>query len=76
MLNQVENTILDSYGTDYTGAHVRNMVVTGRVDKLSLEIKDSMIAVFNRFSNWNNSYCKTIPDTLLFSDGIKYMKNI
>jgi hypothetical protein len=71
MLNQVENTILDSYSTDYTGAHVRNMVVTGRVDKLSLEIKDSMIAVFNRFSNWNNSNFKTIPDSLFFSDGIK-----
>ena len=51
MLNQVENTILDRYGIDYTGAHVRNMVVSGRVGKLSREMKVSMITTFNRFSN-------------------------
>ena len=76
MLNQVENTILDRYGIDFTGAHVRNMVVSGRVGKLSREMKVSMITTFNRFSNWNNNYFKTIPDSLFFTDEIEYMKNI
>jgi hypothetical protein len=52
------------------------MVVSGRVGKLSREMKVSMITAFNRFSNWNNNYFKTIPDSLFFTDEIEYMKNI
>jgi hypothetical protein len=74
MLNEVENVVLDRYGIDYTGAHVRYMVETGEVYKLEdPNHKDSMLAAYNRFTKWNKGYFKSIPDTVYFSDGEEYM---
>lgn len=74
MLNEVENVVLDRYGIDYTGAHVRYMVETGEVYNLKDPAdKDSMFAAYNRFTKWNNGYFKSIPDTVYFSDGEEYM---
>jgi hypothetical protein len=74
MLNEVENVVLDRYGIDYTGAHVRYMVETGEVYKLEDPAhKDSMLAAYNRFTKWNKGYFKSIPDTVYFSDGEEYM---
>ena len=74
MLNEVENVVLDRYGIDYTGAHVRYMVETGEVNNLKdPAIKDSMFAAYNRFTKWNKGYFKSIPDTVYFSDGEEYM---
>ena len=78
MLNEVENVVLDRYGIDYTGAHVRYMVETGEVynlkDSATKEAtKDSMFAAYNRFTKWNKGYFKSIPDTVYFSDGEEYM---
>ena len=74
MLNEVENIVLDRYGIDYTGAHVRYMVETGEVNNLKdSAIKDSMFAAYNRFTKWNKGYFKSIPDTMYFSDGEEYM---
>jgi hypothetical protein len=74
MLNEVENVVLDRYGIDYTGAHVRYMVETGEVNNLKDPAhKDSMLAAYNRFTKWNKGYFKSIPDTVYFSDGEEYM---
>jgi hypothetical protein len=78
MLNEVQNVILDRYGIDYTGAHVRYMVETGEVYNLKDSAtkdatKDSMLAAYNRFTKWNKGYFKSIPDTVYFSDGEEYM---
>ena len=78
MLNEVENVVLDRYGIDYTGAHVRYMVETGEVYTLKDSAtkdatKDSMFAAYNRFTKWNKGYFKSIPDTVYFSDGEEYM---
>jgi len=74
MLNEVQNVVLDRYGIDYTGAHVRNMVESGQVNNLKdPAIKDSMLAAYNRFTKWNKGYFKSIPDTVYFSDGEEYM---
>jgi hypothetical protein len=74
MLNEVENVVLDRYGIDYTGSHVRYMVETGEVYKLEDPAhKDSMLAAYNRFTKWNKGYFKSIPDTVYFSDGEEYM---
>ena len=74
MLNEVENVVLDRYGIDYTGAHVRYMVETGEVYNLKdSATKDSMFAAYNRFTKWNKGYFKSIPDTVYFSDGEEYM---
>jgi hypothetical protein len=74
MLNEVQNVVLDRYGIDYTGAHVRNMVESGQVNNLKdPAIKDSMLAAYNRFTKWNEGYFKSIPDTVYFSDGEEYM---
>jgi len=74
MLNEVQNVVLDRYGIDYTGAHVRNMVESGQVNNLKdPAIKDSMFAAYNRFTKWNKGYFKSIPDTVYFSDGEEYM---
>lgn len=74
MLQEVQNVILDRYGIDYTGAHVRYMVETGKVNNLKdPATKDSMFAAYNRFTKWNKGYFKSIPDTMYFSDGEEYM---
>jgi hypothetical protein len=75
MLNEVENAVLDRYGIEYTGAHVRNMVVSGRVNKLESSIKDSFISAYDRFTKWNHGYFKLIPDTMYFSNGYDYMSD-
>jgi hypothetical protein len=76
MLNEVQNVVLDRYGIDYTGAHVRNMVESGQVNNLKdPAIKDSMFAAYNRFTKWNKGYFKSIPDTVYFSDGEEYMSD-
>ena len=54
MLQEVQNVVLDRYGIDYTGAHVRYMVETGEVNNLKdPAIKDSMLIAYNRFTKWN-----------------------
>ena len=74
MLNEVENMVLDRYGIDYTGAHVRYMIETSEVTNLKdSATKDSMLAAYNRFTKWNKGYFKSIPDTVYFSDGEEYM---
>ncbi len=76
MLQEVQNVILDRYGIDYTGAHVRYMVETGEVYNLKdSATKDSMFAAYNRFTKWNKGYFKSIPDTVYFSDGEEYMSD-
>ena len=76
MLNEVENVLLDRYGIDYTGAHVRNMVESGRVNTLENPAhKDSMLTAYNRFTKWNKGYFKSVPDTVYFSDGEEYMSD-
>jgi hypothetical protein len=76
MLNEVENVVLDRYGIDYTGAHVRNMVESGQVNTLEdSATKDSMLAAYNRFTKWNKGYFKSVPDTVYFSDGEEYMSD-
>ncbi len=76
MLNEVENVFLDRYGIDYTGAHVRNMVESGRVNTLENPAhKDSMLTAYNRFTKWNKGYFKSVPDTMYFSDGEEYMSD-
>ena len=76
MLNEVENMVLDRYGIDYTGAHVRYMIETGEVTNLKdSATKDSMLAAYNRFTKWNKGYFKSIPDTVYFSDGEEYMSD-
>jgi hypothetical protein len=76
MLNEVENVLLDRYGINYTGAHVRNMVESGRVNTLENPAdKDSMLAAYNRFTKWNKGYFKSVPDIVYFSDGEEYMLN-
>ena len=76
MLNEVENVLLDRYGIDYTGAHVRNMVESGRVNTLENPAdKDAMLAAYNRFTKWNKGYFKSVPDTMYFSDGEEYMSD-
>lgn len=37
MINETENVILDRYNIDYTGAHVRYMVESKKVEKLDPE---------------------------------------
>jgi hypothetical protein len=76
MLNEVENVLLDRYGINYTGAHVRNMVESGQVNTLENPAdKDSMLTAYNRFTKWNKGYFKSIPDTVYFSDGEEYMSD-
>lgn len=75
MLNEVENSILDRYGIDYTGAHVRFMVESQIVNQLDSITKSEMIVAYDKFQKWNSNYFKSIPDTLYFSDGIEYMSN-
>jgi len=76
MLNEVENIVLDRYGIDYTGAHVRYMIESGQVNNLKdPAFKDSMFAAYNRFTKWNKGYFKSIPDTMYFSDGEEYMSD-
>ena len=76
MLNEVENALLDRYGIDYTGAHVRNMVESGQVNTLDNPAhKDSMLTAYNRFTKWNKGYFKSVPDTVYFSDGEEYMSD-
>ena len=76
MLNEVENVLLDRYGIDYTGAHVRNMVESGQVNTLENPAhKDSMLTAYNRFTKWNKGYFKSVPDTVYFSDGEEYMSD-
>jgi len=76
MLNEVENVLLDRYGIDYTGAHVRNMVESGQVNTLeNPAYKDSMLTAYNRFTKWNKGYFKSVPDTMYFSDGEEYMSD-
>jgi hypothetical protein len=76
MLNEVENVLLDRYGINYTGAHVRNMVESGRVNTLeNPAYKDSMLTAYNRFTKWNKGYFKSVPDTVYFSDGEEYMSD-
>ena len=76
MLNEVENVLLDRYGIDYTGAHVRNMVESGQVNTLENPAdKDAMFAAYNRFTKWNKGYFKSVPDTVYFSDGEEYMSD-
>ena len=76
MLNEVENMVLDRYGIDYTGAHVRYMIETGEVTNLKdSATKDSMLAAYNCFTKWNKGYFKSIPDTVYFSDGEEYMSD-
>ena len=76
MLNEVENVLLDRYGIDYTGAHVRNMVESSQVNTLENPAdKDSMLTAYNRFTKWNKGYFKSVPDTVYFSDGEEYMSD-
>ena len=76
MLNEVENVVLDRYGIDYTGAHVRYMIESGQVNNLQdPAVKDSMLTAYDRFINWNTGYFKLIPDTTYFSDGEEYMSD-
>jgi hypothetical protein len=75
MLNEVENAVLDRYGIDYTGAHVRNMVESGRVNKLDADNKDAFNLAYKRFTKWNQGYFKIIPDTVYFSNGHDYMSD-
>ena len=76
MLNEVENVLLDRYGIDYTGAHVRNMVESGQVNTLENPAdKDAMFAAYNRFTKWNKGYFKSVPDTVYFSDGEEWMSD-
>ena len=76
MLNEVQNVLLDRYGIDYTGAHVRNMVESSQVNTLENPAdKDSMLTAYNRFTKWNKGYFKSVPDTVYFSDGEEYMSD-
>ena len=63
-INQSQNKLLDKYGIDFTGAHCRYMVSTGRVNRLCDSIADSMVNAYNRFMLWNDGSFKVIPDTV------------
>ena len=64
-INQSQNKLLDKYGIDFTGAHCRYMVSTGRVNRLcDKDIADSMVNAYNRFMLWNDGSFKVVPDTV------------
>ncbi len=73
MINETENVILDRYNIDYTGAHVRYMVESKKVEKLDPETKAAMKIAYNKFKKWNKNYFKNLPDSTYFSDGHEYM---
>lgn len=75
MLNQVENAILERYDIDYTGAHVRYMVESGKVNKLDADNKNAFNLAYKQFTKWNQGYFKSIPDTTYFSNGYDYMSD-
>jgi len=75
MLNEIENVILDRYNIDYTGAHVRYMVESKKVEKLDSETKAAMNIAYKKFKKWNKNYFKNLPDSTYFSDGHEYMLN-
>lgn len=75
MINEIENEILDRYNIDYTGAHVRYMVESKKVNTLNSAAKDAMIIAYNKFKKWNKNYFKNLPDSIYFSDGYEYMQN-
>jgi hypothetical protein len=76
MLNQVENAILERYDIDYTGAHVRYMVESGKVNKLDADNKNVFNLAYKQFTKWNQGYFKSIPDTTYFSnDFTDYINN-
>jgi hypothetical protein len=56
MLNQTQNALLDRYGIDYTGAHVRNMMLTGKYKKLSDSMQVEFSTAYNKFKTWNANY--------------------
>lgn len=73
MINEIENVILDRYNIEYTGAHVRYMVESKKVEKLDPETKAAMKIAYNKFKKWNKNYFKNLPDSTYFSDGQEYM---
>ncbi|MFM7757927.1 MAG: hypothetical protein ACKO6J_03245 [Crocinitomicaceae bacterium] len=75
MINEIENVILDRYNIDYTGAHVRYMVESKKVEKLDSETKAAMKIAYKKFKKWNKNYFKNLPDSTYFSDGHEYMLN-
>jgi hypothetical protein len=75
MINEIENVILDRYNIDYTGAHVRYMVESKKVEKLDSETKAAMNIAYKKFKKWNKNYFKNLPDSTYFSDGQEYMRN-
>lgn len=75
MLNEIENVILDRYNIDYTGAHVRYMVESKKVEKLDSETGAAMNIAYKKFKKWNKNYFKNLPDSIYFSDGQEYMRN-
>jgi hypothetical protein len=74
-INEIENVILDRYNIDYTGAHVRYMVESKRVNTLDSKTKAEMVIAYKKFKEWNKNYFKTLPDSSYFSDGNEYMLN-
>lgn len=75
MINEIENVILDRYNIDYTGAHVRYMVESKKVNNLDSGVKSEMLFAYKKFKKWNKNYFKTLPDSTYFSDGSEYMLN-
>jgi hypothetical protein len=74
MINHSQNKLLDKYSIDFTGAHVRSMVVTGRVHRLEdKSISDSMIAAYDRFMLWNDGSFKVVPDSTVLMLGYEYL---
>ena len=73
MINRSQNKLLDKYSIDFTGAHVRHMVVTGRVNRLEKSYSDSMVAAYNRFMIWNDGSFKVVPDSTVLMSGYEYL---
>jgi len=72
-INQSQNKLLDKYGIDFTGAHCRYMVSTGRVNRLCDSIADSMVNAYNRFMLWNDGSFKVVPDRVVLMSGSDYL---